>query len=309
MDRQPVNSPVTMIIFNRPDTTASVFAEVARARPGKLLVIADGPRADRPGEAEQCAATRKIIEQVDWPCEVLTNFSDTNLGCKARVSSGLDWVFDTVEEAIILEDDCVPHPSFFRFCDELLEYYKADERVMAISGDNFQDGNVRGAASYYFSRYCHVWGWASWRRAWQHYDVAMTGWPMTRDHGLLREILDNPNQVRRWSKTFDIIHSGVVDTWDVQWMYTCWRRHGLSIIPNVNLISNIGFRPDATHTKNETDRFAALPAHPMNFPLQHPLVVTRDIEADLYTERHMFHVPWCERAKRIAQKTLAKVRG
>lgn len=309
MDRQPVNSPVVMIIFNRPDTTAKVFAEVARARPSKLLVVADGPRADLPGEAERCAAARKIVEQVDWPCEVLTNFSDSNLGCKQRVSSGLNWVFEAVEEAIILEDDCVPDPSFFRFCDELLLHYRDNERVMMISGDNFQNGGIRGAASYYFSRYCHVWGWASWRRAWQHYDVEMADWPIAREHGLLHEILDDLSQERHWSKTFDIIHSGVVDTWDVQWMYACWRQRGLSIIPNVNLISNIGFRSDATHTKNESDRFGDLPVYPMDFPLQHPPVISRDVGADLYTEHHMFHVPWFERAKRVVQRILAKTRG
>jgi hypothetical protein len=301
-------TPIALIIFNRPDTTARVFAEVARARPSQLLVIADGPRLDRPGEAEQCAATRKIIEQVDWPCDVLTNFADANMGCKRRVSSGLTWVFEHVEAAIILEDDCIPHPSFFRFCAELLEHYHADDCVMMISGDNFQNGMRRGDASYYFSRYCHVWGWASWRRAWQHYDVEMADWPTMRERGLMGNILDDGGQARRWSKTFDIIHSGVVDTWDVQWMYACWRQQGLSIIPNVNLISNIGFRPDATHTKNESDRFAELPAEPMNFPLHHPSEVSRDFEADLYTERHMFHVPWSERVRRAAQKIVAKAR-
>lgn len=297
-----------MIVFNRPDTTARVFAEVARARPGKLLVVADGPRPHRLGEAEQCAATRKIIEQVDWPCEVLTNYAESNMGCKRRVSSGLTWVFETVEEAIILEDDCVPDPSFYRFCDELLARYRTDERIMMISGDNFQDGKIRGRASYYFSRYCHVWGWASWRRAWQHYDTEMTDWPTVRMNGLLDKILDNPSQVRHWSKTFDIIHSGGVDTWDVQWMYACWRERGLCIIPNANLISNIGFRADATHTKNEMDRFADMLVQPMPFPLQHPSLVSRDGEADRYTERTMFHVSLVTRARRAIQKAVAKIR-
>ena len=152
------STPVAFIIFNRPDTTKRVFAEIAKARPPKLLVIADGPRADHPADVEKCAAVRAIIDGVDWDCEVLKNYSDVNLGCKRRVSSGLDWVFDTVEEAIILEDDCLPHPTFFRFCEEMLEKYRDDKRIAMISGDNLQFGRKRTGYSYYFSRYPHIWG-------------------------------------------------------------------------------------------------------------------------------------------------------
>ncbi|MFM7711944.1 MAG: glycosyltransferase family 2 protein, partial [Microcystis sp.] len=142
-----------------PDTTARVFEAIRQAKPPKLLVVADGPRADRADDIEKCKAARAIIEGVDWDCEVLTNYSDVNLGCKNRVSSGLNWVFDTVEEAIILEDDCVPDPTFFRFCEELLEYYRHDQRIMVISGNNFQFGKKRTGYSYYFSVYTHCWGW------------------------------------------------------------------------------------------------------------------------------------------------------
>jgi hypothetical protein len=306
-NNQSISSPIVMLIFNRPDTTAKVFAQVARIRPSKLIVIADGPRLDQPGEVERCVASRKIIEQVDWPCEVLTNYAESNMGCRHRVASGLTWVFKVVEEAIILEDDCVPDLSFFHFCDELLDRYRTDKRVMMISGDNFQQGVYRGDASYYFSRYCHVWGWATWQRAWKHYDVEMASWPSQRQNGWLATVLDNPGQVRRWSKTFDILHSGVVDTWDVQWMYACWRQQSLSIMPNNNLVANIGFRPDATHTKKQTDRFADLPVTSLSFPLKHPLEVKRDWEADLYTERHMFHIPWSEKVRRGIQKITNKL--
>lgn len=156
-----LKTPVAFLIFNRPDTTRRVFAEIAKARPPKLLVVADGPRADHPDDVEKCAAVRAIIDGIDWDCKVLTNYSDINLGCKRRVSSGLDWVFDTVEEAIILEDDCLPHPAFFRFCEEMLNKYRDDKRIAMISGDNFQFGRKRTEYSYYFSRYPHIWGWAS----------------------------------------------------------------------------------------------------------------------------------------------------
>src|SRR5665648_587346 len=174
MSNFQLKTPVAFIIFNRPETTRRVFAEIAKARPTKLLVIADGPRATHPDDAEKCAVVRAIIDGVDWDCEVLKNYSDVNLGCKRRVSSGLDWVFDTVEEAIILEDDCLPHPTFFRFCEEMLAKYRDDKRIAMISGDNFQFGKKRTEYSYYFSRYTHIWGWASWRRAWDNYCLLYT---------------------------------------------------------------------------------------------------------------------------------------
>src|SRR5215831_3805810 len=158
-----MRTPVALIIFNRPDVTERVFAEIAHARPRKLLVIADGPRFNRPGEAEKCTATRAIIDRVNWECEVLKNYSDVNLGCGGRESSAMIWIFEQAEEAIILEDDTLPQPTFFRFCEELLEKYRDDERVMHISGDNWLFGQKRISDSYFFSHYCLSWGWASWR--------------------------------------------------------------------------------------------------------------------------------------------------
>jgi hypothetical protein len=185
MSNYQLRTPVAFIIFNCPETTDRVFEQIAKAKPSKLLVIADGPRENSPGEAERCAAVRSIIDNVDWDCEVLTNYSDVNLGCKRRIASGLDWVFDTVEEAIILEDDCLPDPTFFRFCDELLEKYRDDERITMISGDNFQFDRKKTDSSYYFSRDPHIWRWASWRHVWKNYDVDMQLWPEIRDGGWL----------------------------------------------------------------------------------------------------------------------------
>ena len=155
-------SPVAFLVFNRPETTRRVFAEIAKARPRKLLLVADGPRRQLPDEHARCREVRQIVSGVDWDCEILTNYSEDNLGCVVRVSTGIDWVFTQVEDAIILEDDCLPHPTFFRFCDEMLEMYRVDDRIMTISGDNFQFGRRRWNYSYYFSRYPHIWGWATW---------------------------------------------------------------------------------------------------------------------------------------------------
>jgi hypothetical protein len=164
-----LTTPVAFFIFNRPDTTEQVFSEIVRVKPHKLLVIADGPRSERQGEAEKCSQARSIIDRVNWDCEILTNFSEINLGCKVRVSSGIDWVFEHVEEAIILEDDCLPDPTFFRYCQVMLDHYRNDQRIGMISGDNFQNGIKRNMDSYYFSRYVHIWGWATWRNRWQNY--------------------------------------------------------------------------------------------------------------------------------------------
>lgn len=282
-----LKTPVAFIIFNRPDTTALVFAEIAKAKPPKLLVVADGPRTSRPGEAERCAATRAIIGRVNWDCEVLTNYSDANMGCKNRVASGLDWVFEQVPEAIILEDDCLPHPTFFRFCEELLERYRDDERIAMISGGNFQFGRKRGDASYYFSRYNHIWGWASWGRAWQHYDRDAAIWPEFRDNGCLEVLIKDPGERKFWAKIFQSVYEGRIDTWDYQWGLATWAHGMVSVIPSVNQISNIGFGVDATHTHGASI-YAALPVEPLRFPLCHPKVILPHAEADAFTACGMF---------------------
>jgi hypothetical protein len=274
-------TPVAFIIFNRPDTTDRVFQAIRQAQPKQLLVIADGPRADRPGEAEKCAATRAVIDRVDWECEVLTNYSDINLGCKHRVSSGIDWVFSQVEEAIILEDDCLPAPSFFPFCQTLLEKYRDDDRIAMISGTNCQQGNTRTSYSYYYSKYPHIWGWATWRRAWKNYDVDMKTWPACKQDNLLRAVFHDDYESDFWSGEFDGIHSGKVDTWDGQWAYTCFSQNQLSVIPGKNLISNIGFGINATHTTGTDSPWSNMLSHDV-WEITHPPLLARAYEADLY---------------------------
>lgn len=235
-----LKTAVAFLVFNRPDTTAQVFAAIRQAAPETLLVVADGPRPGRSGEAEACAQVRTIVEQIDWPCRVLRNYADVNMGCKGRVSSGLDWVFSEVEEAIILEDDCLPDPSFFPFCEKMLDYYRHDERVMMIGGMNYLLDRSGGDASYFFTRYYAIWGWASWRRAWQKYDIAMKEWPLFRKDKQLREYYADAYMRRHLTRVFDDSFSGRIDTWDNQWFYTCLFNNGLSIVPRVNLITNIG---------------------------------------------------------------------
>jgi len=279
-----LHTPVVFLVFNRPDLTKIVFEAIRKAKPYKLLVVADGPRAGVAGEAEKCQAVRDIIDTVDWDCEVIKNYADTNLGCRARVSSGITWAFDQVEEAIILEDDCLPDPSFFPFCEQLLKHYRHDERVMVISGNNFQE-NCQTKSSYYFSKYPHIWGWATWRRAWKHYDVDMKDWQRNKLE-IIHATCGDPYEKKYWLDKFERTYSGSINTWDYQWTYACWSQGGLSIVPSVNLVSNIGFRSDATHTVSE-NQFANLPVSRI-WEIQHPELIIRNIFADEYLFNNYF---------------------
>jgi hypothetical protein len=265
-----LQTPVALIVFNRPETTGRVFAAVAAARPSHLLLVADGPRADRTGEAELCASVRQIITAVDWPCKVDTNFAAENMGCRRRVISGLDWVFSLVEEAIILEDDCLPDPSFFPFCSELLERYRDQNQVGMITGFNPLEKSLPLHHSYFFSVMVQIWGWATWRRAWQQYDEHLSSWPQLKADGFLNHILPDKRAVDFWIRVFDAMHQGTgPNTWDYQWVYSCWTKNMVSVVPCLNLIQNIGFGADATHTSG-ADPDLALLARSMNFPLLHP---------------------------------------
>lgn len=278
--------PVLFLIFNRPELTLRVFEQIRRARPGQLFVAADGPHTNVPTDVELCAQTRQIIQSVDWNCEVNTLFREENLGCRQAVSSAIDWFFEHVEAGIILEDDCLPHPTFFRFCAELLERYRDDKRVMAISGRSLQLRRKRTRYSYYFSRYNHIWGWASWRRAWRYYDVTMEHWPTLKNSGELR-VLESSSAVEYWTRIFQAVYEGKIDTWDYQWTFACWLQKGLTALPYRNLISNIGFGPDATHTTGNS-KAANLQITAIEFPLRHPPAIIRDKSMDAYMENNLF---------------------
>jgi hypothetical protein len=270
------------LVFNRPETTRQVFDAVRQAQPPKLYVAADGPRDGRRDENERCEEVRRIATAVDWPCEVKTFFRDKNQGCKMGVSSGISWFFGQESEGIILEDDVLPVLSFFEFCDELLERYRNDERVVAVSGSNLISDIFTSKSSYFFSRYNSIWGWATWRRAWRHYDVAMTDWPAWRNsNGLAKMPGANYLFEDYWRRVLDTVHEGKVDTWDYQWSFASWRLNGLVIQPALNQTRNLGFGENATHTKAEVPKYV-LRSKPrlLTFPLTHPAAVERDAAAD-----------------------------
>ncbi|MCM2255889.1 MAG: glycosyltransferase family 2 protein [Vicinamibacteria bacterium] len=300
-------TPVALFVYNRLDTTTRVFARIAAARPPVLLVVADGPRADRPGDAERCAEVRSLVTRPDWPCEVRTCFSEVNLGLGRRFSSGLCWAFDEVEEAVILEDDCLPDPTFFGYCDQLLERFRGDPQVMMISGDNYQFGTSRGEHSYFFSHGVGTYGWATWRRAFCHYDFAMRDWPRERERGWLREIWPVPELERYWQARFDETHRGEIDTWDYQWAFAMWRHRGLQVVPDRNLISYIGCLPDAVHTTDPRAAYCGLPTEPMPAALHHPRARARSLGADLYEFHRIFENLPHEVARELERAALARL--
>lgn len=280
-------TPILFLIFNRPDTSYTVFDSIRKAKPLQLYVAADGPRKNNDNDSLKCLQTRAVIN-VDWDCEVHYLFRDENLGCKQAVSQAISWFFDQEEQGIILEDDCLPHPSFFQYCETLLEYYKNENRVMLISGDNFQNGKIRGDASYYFSNYPHIWGWASWRRAWKHYDVDMKSYPKFVEENRITAIFKKNRAQRYWLNKLDKSYKQKINTWDYQWTYTIWNQAGATILPNVNLISNIGFQTGGTHTNIADKDMANLPTSEITFPLLHPTEIAINDSADTYSYKKLF---------------------
>ena len=288
-------APVLLIVFNRPHPTRRVFEAVRRARPARLYVAADGPRPDRPTDAARCAETRILVtEGVDWPCEVHTLFRTENRGCGWGPAEAINWFFEQEPEGIILEDDCLPSASFFRFCQETLARYRHDSRVMHIAGGNFsfeaRQPAPAGANSYHFSGRVHSWGWASWQRAWQHFDFNLTNLPELRRNGVLARHYSSLLERAYWLHKFEKVRAEKASAhiWDYQWHFAVAAQRGLTIVPAVNLMTNIGFGDDATHTVDSHAQRAHPAAGEMTFPLRHPAQLVRDQRRDgQYFREHL----------------------
>lgn len=307
------NTPILFLIFNRPEITQIVFEEIRKQKPKYLFIAADGPRFFIGEEREKCQRTRDLVlNGIDWDCEVKTLFKDENLGCGLAVSEAITWFFENVEQGIILEDDCVPHPSFFGYCETLLDKYKENDNIYVISGDNFQNGIQRGDASYFFSNYSHVWGWASWRRAWNSYDFDLKQLEVFIEKQLIKTI-DNRKSFRDyWISIFEKTAIKEIDTWDYQWTFAVWNNKGLTVLPNVNLISNIGFGKDATHTNRESS-FSNMKTQDIGTIL-HPKKIKVESKADRYTSDKVYNIPITKKLtfkylKKILRKALIKIKN
>lgn len=302
--------PVLLICFNRPETTARVLAVLGQLKPAFLYVACDGPRSDRPGEAERCSAVRALMgagpdSLIDWPCQIRTLFRDVNLGCRFGVSGALDWFFEYEEEGIILEDDILPDQSFFPYCEVLLERFRDDMRIGLIAANNHQSKPPVDGSSYRFSIYSHCWGWATWRRAWHCYDRDMKGWPAFRAAGWLQQ-LGGKSLTKVWGGWLDELAAGKIDTWDMVWQLSCWQQGFLTVIPAVELVENIGFGPGATHTLDERSPLATRGV--LQLPLKHPEVIQPDRVRDSQTFRRMYTRTWMHELRRKTLKFLRLIR-
>ena len=270
-------APVILIIYNRPDLTQKILTAISQYRPDRLYIIADGPKNKE--DNELCTQTRSIVEKIDWDCVIRKNYSKVNLGCGKRISSGISWAFESCDRAIILEDDCLPAPGFFDFCERLLDFYKFDERVGMISGNSFVDAsNIE--FSYYFSCFPHMWGWATWKRVWANFDLQIEKWPNVRDTKLIFDKTGSSYYAQRWMNIFDCVFTGQIDTWAYPFVLMFWLQNYLSIVPKENLVSNIGFNERATHTKNSQSVYSNSPLGRVELPLSHPQDIMRDFERD-----------------------------
>jgi len=283
--------PLLLIVYNRPQKASALLASLALIKPSKIYVAADGPKLGDKADSLKCKETRSLFREnyhlhVSWPCETNILFHDSNLGCRAGVTSALDWFFEHEEEGIILEDDIVPVPCFYRFCKELLERYRYDERVGVIAANNHQRVAPRDGSSYRFSIYAHCWGWATWRRAWRSNDSRLTGWPAFRA-GQWLEQLGGYSLASRWTPWLDQLAAGQIDTWDMVWQFSCWQQGFLTVIPAVELVENTGFGVNATHTLDERSPLGKPGS--LTFPLKHPTVIQADRFCDQDTSRRLFH--------------------
>lgn len=290
-----LSTPILFLIFNRLDTTKKVFSKIRQIQPLRLYIAADGHRPKCQGEAEKVQEIRDYItDHIDWNCEVKTLFREQNLGCRIAVSTAIDWFFCHEPEGIILEDDCLPAQSFFTFCQALLEYYRNDTRIMHISGNNFQLGNFTTNYSYFFSKYGGSWGWASWRRAWKYFDLDMQTWSEFKKMKMIDFICDEWNEKMYWTSIFERTAQGIPNTvWDYQWLYARWTQSDLSIVPAINLVSNIGFNSEATHTLHD-NHLANMKTEDI-WEINHPPFVIRNCLADTYV------FDYCYGGKRMKQ--------
>ena len=261
-----LNKPVLFLVFNRINTTKQVFSTIREAQPPRLYIAADGARPNYDEQDKVDTVRNYIVNNIDWDCKVKTLFREKNLGCKYAVSGAIDWFFENEEMGIILEDDTLPSQSFFYFCQELLEKYRYDERIMKIAGFNEMEGFKQNKDSYLFANFGSDWGWASWSRAWKHYDVEMSDWPEFKDKKL--------NQyypfIEKRNKIFEKTYKNNIDTWDYQWHYAINKNHGLVCIPCKSLVKNIGFGKEATHTQKVELSRQKVNRKEINFPLIHP---------------------------------------
>ena len=280
MNTFQLTKPVMLIAFRRPELAREQIAMLARVQPPRLYIALDAPRPDRPAEVEASQAVRSVFETIPWPCEVRRNYAESNMGCGHRVSSAITWLFEQETDGIILEDDCLPNESFFRFCEETLDRYRDDPRVMSVSGCLGTPESKPIPESYFFSKYTRIWGWATWRRAWALYDYSFARWSEYERSKAFRKKCFHREERKLWIEAARMVNERKVDTWDYQWWLDCWMNEGLTAVARVNMVTNTGFGPNSTHTTAEFHGHLKHASLPLDFPLIHPAAVVANPELD-----------------------------
>ena len=285
-----LETAVLLIVFNRPTETEQVFDAIRQAKPKKLYIAIDAPRINNDQDVKLTNAVKKIVYNIDWECEVKTLEQDTNLGCRYGPVTAIDWFFDNETHGIILEDDCVPALSFFSFCQTLLKHYASNQQVMSITGTNVSSAS-KEPPDYFYSNYALMWGWTTWADRWEKYDRNLTTWPEYRRSNLLRNVnAGNVYFKKTWETILDRTSNDEFDAWDYQWIYTCWLHRGLTIVPNKNLITNIGFNDQATHTKKSNEYVERLPRHEVAQALTPPFEIRANLEIDQSINNVFFRI-------------------
>lgn len=293
--------PMLFIVFNRLDTTKQVFEKIKDIKPTRLYIASDGPRKSKQGENETVDSVRNfILNSIDWVCDTRTLFRENNLGCNKAVSSAIDWFFEEEDFGIILEDDCVPSKSFYPFCKELLEKYKNDKRISGITGTNFNKSFVpKQNVSYHYSEILYMWGWATWKDRWIENKDFIGNYKELMNYPLKDNIISNRKANIMWIEESSNAISGKIDTWDYQWLFSNICNHKLTIVPAKNLIHNIGFSEEATHTKHMREDLVP-PLENIDLPLEHPKFMIRNSEYDDYFYTHIYG--WATIKERILRR-------
>jgi hypothetical protein len=290
--------PILLIGFNRPEAFETVLEAIRLVNPEKIYIALDGPREGVDLDIQKIGACKKKLNNINDECVIKTLFRDKNLGCKRSVSQAIDWLFSSEERGIILEDDCVPNPSFFRYAEELLDKFSDDERIMSIGSQQYFKSLSQSEYSYSFSKYHHCWGWATWKRAWKKYDGSMTKWPLLRENNWLTGVGGYAGFETYWKPIFDKCYDGKISSWAYAWSLSCWTQSGLSIIPQKTLVRNIGFGDEATHTFKAPNSLMDIPVGEILFPIIHPENVYVNQIGDLWVDKYFFEISFCSELKR-----------
>tara|TARA_B100000780_G_C21087931_1_gene438335 strand:- start:72 stop:1034 length:963 start_codon:yes stop_codon:yes gene_type:complete len=281
--------PILILAFNRPNETLILFELLSKIKPDKIYISQDGPRINNKTDFDLCKKVKDIVLNPNWECKVYTKFNITNKGCRDSVHKGINWFFEHEDKGIILEDDCIPSISFFNFCEKMLKKYQDKNNIHVISGSNFQKSNIIGKGDYYISKYAHCWGWATWKRAWKNYDNELSFWSTLKKSQNWKKLHENKLEKKYWTKILDKVQKKKIDSWAYVWQATIWNNNGVTITPNKNLVKNIGFNENATHTisTKKTNKFNF--SEEMNVEIEEPVSEEINKDADRFVFNSHFN--------------------